>query len=80
MPDCESAVSNSAVSSYLLLEDGSVFSGQHFGAEISADGEVGKRFFVRLEHVQICTNLWTAGYVHVAVTRRARARRAVAPL
>lgn len=31
---------NDAPDSYLLLEDGSVFSGKHFGADVSVDGEI----------------------------------------
>jgi hypothetical protein len=33
---------NGTFDSYLLLEDGSIFLGKHFGADISVDGEVGK--------------------------------------
>ncbi|XP_011866080.1 PREDICTED: CAD protein [Vollenhovia emeryi] len=31
---------NNAIDSYLLLEDGSVFSGKRFGADVSVDGEI----------------------------------------
>jgi len=42
MPSYESSRPNGTFDSYLLLEDGSVFLGKHFGADISVDGEVGK--------------------------------------
>lgn len=33
---------NGTTDSYLLLEDGSVFLGKRFGADVSVDGEIGK--------------------------------------
>ena len=42
--------SNNANDSYLLLEDGSIFLGKHFGADISVDGEIGKSMH-KCEHV-----------------------------
>lgn len=37
-----SAGLNGATDSYLLLEDGSVFMGKRFGADMPVDGEIGK--------------------------------------
>lgn len=41
---------NGAIDSYLLLEDGSVFPGKRFGADVSVDGEIGESMRKR-EHV-----------------------------
>jgi len=42
MPGYKFSGPNGTFDSYLLLEDGSVFLGKHFGADTSIDGEVGK--------------------------------------
>lgn len=42
MPGYSSIGLNGASDSYLLLEDGSIFLGKHFGANVSVDGEIGK--------------------------------------
>jgi len=36
---------NDANDSYLLLEDGSVFLGKRFGADVSIDGEIGESIY-----------------------------------
>jgi len=42
--------SNDTNDSYLLLEDGSIFLGKRFGADVSIDGEIGKSMY-KCEHV-----------------------------
>jgi len=42
MPGYKFSGPNGTFDSYLLLEDGSIFLGKHFGADICIDGEVGK--------------------------------------
>lgn len=54
-----SAGLDGAIDSYLLLEDGSVFSGKRFGADISVDGEIGKR-----EHVLLLRVVAVCVHVH----------------
>jgi hypothetical protein len=50
----------------LVLEDGTVFTGESFGAEIPVDGEVGKLllYFVVFIFISImanCENAWSRG-------------------
>lgn len=42
MPGTLSTEIDSKFDSYLLLEDGSIFPGKRFGANVSVDGEIGK--------------------------------------
>jgi len=32
-------------SAHLYLQDGSIYSGCHFGADVDVDGEIGNKFF-----------------------------------
>lgn len=47
-----------ATDSYLLLEDGSVFTGKRFGADVSVDGEIGE-FMRKREHVFLLLRGWS---------------------
>lgn len=50
MSSCTASEFNQATNTYLVLEDGSVFFGKSFGADVSIDGEIGE-FVNRIEHM-----------------------------
>jgi len=56
---------NGATDSYLLLEDGSVFLGKRFGADVSVDGEIGE-FMHKCEHVLLLQVGAATVHVHSA--------------